>query len=648
MCGIAGFINQKPSSSLNLECLKEMVSKLSHRGPNNKGHWNNNNNTQFIGHTRLSIVDLSKNGNQPMLSFSERYVISFNGEIYNHLDIRREVDKKRKISWRSTSDTETILESIENFGITNTIEKLNGMFSICIIDKKKNLLYLIRDKFGEKPLYYGFSKDNFLFASELKAICSFPNFEKIIDKKSLNYFFNFSYIPEPFSIYKNISKLLPGTILMFDLTTHKILNNKKFKTICKNVDIKITDKNAVDQFDNIINLSVKDTMIADVEVGSFLSGGIDSSLITSVMQRQSTKRIKTFSIVFDDLKYDEKYYSRNISKYLGTDHNEILINSNNMIDIAKKIPDIYDEPFADSSQIPTVLVSQFASKKVKVVLSGDGADEFYGGYNRYIAFSRMDKILKYCPYYLRYTLGRAISFLPLSLLTYMETILGKLFLQNRSITQLDDKIKKLGSILVNSKNIVDMYFSIISLSEDNPSILRHENIDQEIEEIKEKISSYFDKNRNLIENIMIADQNMYLTGDILHKVDRGSMYYSLEVRAPFLNPNVVNFSNKLSMSMKIKNNTGKILLREILRKYIPEKYVNRPKMGFSIPLNSWLKGPLKQWSLDILNFKSIKEEGYLDCSRVKFYLESHLSGKKDFSRELWNIIVFQSWLSKYN
>ena len=648
MCGISGFITRKPSSVLDLDCLKTMVSKLSHRGPNNKGHWQNNNNTQFIGHTRLSIIDLSENGNQPMLSSSERYVISYNGEIYNHLDIRKELDNIKKISWRSTSDTETILESIENFGITRTIEKIHGMFSICIIDRKKNLLHLARDKFGEKPLYYGFSKDNFLFASELKAIVSFPSFEKMIDKKSLNYFFNFSYIPEPNSIYKNISKLSPGTILTFDLNIHKIINNEKFNTFCKNEDFQITEENAVEQFDSTINLAVKNSMISDVEVGSFLSGGVDSSLITSIMQNQSSKNIKTFSIVFEDLKYDEKYYSRNISKHLGTDHNELLINSKDMIDISKKIPEIYDEPFADSSQIPTVLISQFAAKKVKVILSDDGADEFYGGYNRYIAFSKMNKILKYCPYNIRYALGKIISLIPLNLLTYMEIILGKLFLQNRSVTQLDDKIKKLGSILMNSKSIADMYFSIISLSESIPDLLNHKDAHNEVDEIKEKINSYFYENKDFVENVMVADQNMYLTGDILHKVDRASMHYSLETRIPFLNPNIINFSNKLNMNMKIKGNTGKFLLREVLKKYIPDKYINRPKMGFSIPLNEWLKGPLKEWSMDKLNLEKIKQENYLNDKQVKYYLENHFSDKKDFSRELWNIIVFQSWLSKYN
>jgi len=648
MCGISGFIIQKPTSIFNLNSLKKMVSTLSHRGPNNKGYWNNLNETQFIGHTRLSIMDLSDKGSQPMISSSGRYVISYNGEIYNHWDIRKQINRLKKTTWNSTSDTETILEAIETFGLIETAQKIHGMFSICIIDKKKNLLHLIRDKFGEKPLYYGFSNNNFLFASELKGIVSFPNFKKDIDKKSLNYFFNFSYIPEPYSIYKNISKLLPGTVLTFNLNTHKIINNEKFNTFCEDDNIQITEKNAVEKFDSILNLAVKDSMISDVEVGSFLSGGIDSSLITSVMQSQSSKKIKTFSIVFEDLKYDEKYYSRNISKYLGTDHNEVLINSKDMIDISKKIPEIYDEPFADSSQIPSVLISQFASTKVKVILSGDGADEFYGGYNRYIAFSKMNNFLKYCPYNLRYIFGKIISLIPLSLLTYMEVILGKLFLQNRSVTQLDDKIKKLGFIFMNSKTIVDMYFSIISLSENTPNLLNHKSALSEIDEIKEKISTHFNKNKNLVENVMLADQNMYLTGDILHKVDRASMHYSLETRIPFLNPNIVNFSNKLKMDMKIKGNTGKFLLREVLKKYIPEKYINRPKMGFSIPLNEWLKGPLKEWSMNKLNLNNIKQEGYLNDKQVKYYLENHFSGKKDFSRELWNIIVFQSWLSKYN
>ena len=648
MCGISGFVLKKTEKNFCLESLIKMVSTLAHRGPNNKGYWKNNENTQFIGHTRLSILDLSEKGSQPMISSSSNYVISYNGEIYNHLEIRKFLNQKKNIKWKSTSDTETILEAIDIIGIDETIKKLHGMFAFCVIDIKKNLLYLVRDKFGEKPLYYGFSNSKFLFASELKGIISFPNFQKKINKKSLNYYFNLSYIPEPHSIFENIFKLEAGTILTFDLNKNLILSNENFITLIEKKDLNISNKNSVDLLDQTLNSVVKDTMISDVEVGSFLSGGVDSSLITSIMQNQSQKKIKTFSVVFDDLKYDEKYYSRNISKHLNTDHNEITVNSEDLIDISKKIPDIYDEPFADSSQIPTILISKFASKSVKVILSGDGADEFFGGYNRYIAFSKMRNIIKICPYHLRFMIGKIISWLPLNLLNYMEIVLGKIFLQNRSIAQLDDKIKKLGFIFINSKTIVDMYFSIISLSENTEDLLINNNAQNEISEFKEKLNTHLNNNNDLVDNIMKLDQKTYLTGDILHKVDRAAMYFSLETRVPFLNPKLINFSNNLSMDMKIKKNKGKIILREVLKRYIPEKYINRPKMGFSIPLSSWLKGPLKEWSLKNLDFNKIKEQGFLNESQIKFYLNNHFSGKRDFSRELWNIIVFQSWMSKFN
>ena len=648
MCGISGFVLKKTEKNFCLESLIKMVSTLAHRGPNNKGYWKNNEDTQFIGHTRLSILDLSEKGSQPMISSSGNYVISYNGEIYNHLEIRKFLNQKKNIKWKSTSDTETILEAIDIIGIDETIKKLHGMFAFCVIDIKKNLLYLVRDKFGEKPLYYGFSNRKFLFASELKGIISFPNFQKKINKKSLNYYFNLSYIPEPHSIFENIFKLEAGTILTFDLNKNLILSNEKFITLIEKKDLNISNKNSVDLLDQTLNSVVKDTMISDVEVGSFLSGGVDSSLITSIMQNQSQKKIKTFSVVFDDLKYDEKYYSRNISKHLNTDHNEITVNSEDLIDISKKIPDIYDEPFADSSQIPTILISKFASKSVKVILSGDGADEFFGGYNRYIAFSKMRNIIKICPYHLRFMIGKIISWLPLNLLNYMEIVLGKIFLQNRSIAQLDDKIKKLGFIFINSKTIVDMYFAIISLSENTEDLLINNNAQNEISEFKEKLNTHLNNNNDLVDNIMKLDQKTYLTGDILHKVDRAAMHFSLETRVPFLNPKLINFSNNLSMDMKIKKNKGKIILREVLKRYIPEKYINRPKMGFSIPLSGWLKGPLKQWSLKNLDFNKIKEQGFLNESQIKFYLNNHFSGKRDFSRELWNIIVFQSWMSKFN
>ena len=648
MCGISGFILKKAEKNFCFESLIKMVSTLAHRGPNNKGYWRNNEDTQFIGHTRLSILDLSEKGSQPMISSSGNYVISYNGEIYNHLEIRKFLNQKKNIKWKSTSDTETILESIDIIGIEETIKKLHGMFAFCVIDIKKNLLYLVRDKFGEKPLYYGFSNNKFLFASELKGIISFPNFQKKINKKSLNYYFNLSYIPEPLSIYENIFKLEAGSILTFDLNKNLILNNENFITLIEKKDLNFSNKNSVDLLDQTLNSVVKDTMISDVEVGSFLSGGVDSSLITSIMQNQSQKKIKTFSVVFDDFKYDEKYYSRNISKHLNTDHNEITVNSEDLIDISKKIPDIYDEPFADSSQIPTILISKFASKSVRVILSGDGADEFFGGYNRYIAFSKMRNIIEVCPYHLRFMIGKIISWLPLNLLNYMEIVLGKIFLHNRSIAQLDDKIKKLGFIFINSKTIIDMYFAIISLSENTEDLLINNNTQNEISEFKQKLNSHLDNNNNLVDNIMKLDQKTYLTGDILHKVDRASMHFSLETRVPFLNPKLINFSNNLSMDMKIKKNKGKIILREVLKRYIPEKYINRPKMGFSIPLSGWLKGPLKEWSLKNLDFNKIKEQGFLNESQIKFYLNNHFSGKRDFSRELWNIIIFQSWMSKFN
>lgn len=651
MCGISGFIVKKASNHIGLNVLEKMISNLSHRGPDNKGFWKNDNNTQFIAHSRLSILDLSERGSQPMKSSSGRYVISYNGEIYNHLEIRKYLNKKKQINWNSSSDTETILESLEVLGFNETIQRLHGMFAFCVIDVKRNILNLVRDKFGEKPLYYGLQNENFFFASELKAINSFPYLEKKISNKSLNYFFNFSYIPEPLSIYEKIYKLEAGTILSFDLSKNRILNKESFSTLVNQKSQKNQNfnfQNRVNEFDKLINSVIKDTMISDVEVGSFLSGGIDSSLVTSIMQNQSKKKIKTFSVVFEDIKYDEKFYSKNISEYLNTDHHEILVNTKNLIEVSKNISEIYDEPFADSSQIPTAIISKFASKNVKVILSGDGADELFGGYNRYIAFNKINFMMKFIPYNLRFLIGKIISILPMNILSFIETSLGKIFSYNRSVNQLDDKIRKLGYILIKSKSVSEMYFSIISLTENTENLLINQNQKEHIKKFKESINSYLNNSNNIVENIMKLDQKIYLTGDILHKVDRAAMHNSLETRIPFLNPEIVNFSNNLNIDMKIKNNEGKILLRELLKRYIPEKYVNRPKMGFSIPLKEWLKSPLKNWVIQTLDFKKIKQQGYLNEKQIQFYMNNHFSGKKDFSRELWNIIIFQKWFSKYN
>jgi len=651
MCGITGFISKKSNSNLDLNILINIVNKLSHRGPDDRGYWKNSINTQFLGHTRLSILDLSSNGHQPMASSTNRYIISYNGEIYNHKSIRNEIDLNQKVNWKSDSDTETILESIEKFGINKSIEKFHGMFAFSLIDKKKNILYLVRDKYGEKPLYYGFSGDTFLFSSELKSIVAFPGFEKKINKESLNYFFNFSYIPEPLSIYENINKLEAGSILEFNLTNHKISKNQKFNTILNKQDnFFLNDKNKIlENFDYTLNKAVKETMISDVEVGSFLSGGIDSSLITAIMQNQSEKKIKTFSAIFDDKRYNEEFYSRNISKHLGTDHHEILVKYDEVIDKIKHIPEIYDEPFADSSQIPTSLISEFASKNVKVILSGDGADEFFGGYNRYIALKKVNNYSNYLPLNIKKTIGNLINIIPYKYLTKLELFLTNVLRNNRSFNQIDEKLKKLAIVLENGNTSQDMFYSILQIPQKKNSLVRETFNFNSNNLIRDKINSNLLKfDHFLLESMMKIDQETYLTGDILHKVDRASMFYSLETRVPFLNPNVIDFSKNLNINLKIKKNTGKWILKETLKNYIPEKYVDRPKMGFSIPLDEWMKGPLKNWVSNSLNMKKIKNDGYLDEKVINEYMHEHFEGKKNWGQILWNVVVFQNWLDKYH
>ncbi len=648
MCGIAGFIVNKESSFNYDSVIQKMTRELIKRGPDDEGFWKNENNTQFLGHRRLTIIELSKKGSQPMLSKDNRFIISYNGEVYNHKIIRQKLDKEFNCKWDSNSDTETVLSSIEKYGIKKSLEIFHGMFAFAVIDRFKKKLYLARDANGEKPLYYGIVNNSFIFASGLSSLTYFPGFEKKINDDALKYYLDFSYIPEPFSIFENINKLEKNSYLEFDLEKKKIIKIYKYQT---NSDFKIfrTNQNNdyLNELNKILKKSVESTMTSDVEVGSFLSGGTDSSLITAIMQSISGKKIKTFSVAVDDKKYNEKEYSRAISKYLKTDHNEIEVSEKNLIDEAKIIPEIYDEPFGDSSQIPTSLISKFASSKVKVILSGDGADEFFGGYNRYIGIQKISKYFKYAPYYLRNLLGRFLNSLPENIINLLEIILVKSRLSNIPSNRIYEKMIKFSSLLVKCRNQEDIYLLILKNfgSEFNIKLIDKKtsfNNDLEL-----KISSLIKEDKEHHENMMTIDQEFYLPNDILTKVDRASMHYSLETRMPFLNPNVIEFSKTLPNNLLIKNGNGKIILKNLLKKYIPEEYVERPKMGFSVPIDLWLKDSLNSWANNILDPKKIEKFGIINSSIVNKMFEMHNNNKRNFGTQLWNIIVFQNWLNKF-
>jgi asparagine synthase (glutamine-hydrolysing) len=659
MCGITGIILNIKFKHNNLrDLIYKMTQSLSHRGPDHSAIWSNQKKNLYIGHSRLSILDISKKGNQPMQSSSGRYVISYNGEVYNHNKIRLDIEKFQKINWKSTSDTETILEGVELWGVKNTLEKLSGMFALSLYDKKLNKVFLARDKNGEKPLYYGFYQSSIIFASELKSFFTLNNFRKDINKNSLSYFFKYSYIPEPHSIFNNVFKLKPGSILEIDLTNFYIIENVKdlrkysnyynffydknyfnFEDIKKNFNNSEKEKN----LDYVLSKAVTSAMVADVNVGSFLSGGTDSSLVTAIMQKNSKKKIKTFSVLFKERKYNEEYYSKKISFFLKTDHHELEVGYKDIIDQIKLLPEIFDEPFADSSQIPGIILSKFASKHIKVALTGDGCDEFFGGYNRYILFNKINKITNLVPNFLKHKLGCLLFSIPFKYINFLESFFFSRIKRFSNISQLDNKIKKLSLILFNCKTEVEMYLSLVKVFQYNDNlVLNNKTFKDEIDVYARK--NFLNKELSIEENMMLVDQRFYLSGDILHKVDRSSMFSSLETRMPFLNPSVIYFSRLLSLKHKIYNNEGKIIIKNIVKKYLPKNLINPTKMGFSIPIDEWIRGPLKNWSKDIID--KAKKNYLIDHKLLSKYEDEHFSGKHSWGHVIWNVIVFQQWFQK--
>lgn len=659
MCGIAGYINsiKNYNETQNINLLKNFCSILKHRGPDSLGYWYDLKDEIFLSHTRLSINDLSKKGSQPMMNENKNLVLIFNGEIYNHLFLRDTYLKKYNIKWNSASDTETILNMIDIYGLEKTLELSEGMFSFCLYNRNIKKAFLVRDKMGEKPLYYGFVNNSLVFGSELKIFSSFPNFEKKISKNALNLFLNYSYIPEPFSIYENIYKLDSGEIAEVDLNNLDFISQKSIKQIKKkkwyqkiknlDPDKDLSDINfnkKLDYFDEILNESVKETLTSDVEVGTFLSGGIDSSLISAIAQKHSKNKIKTFSMCFKDEDYNEQKFSKIVSDHIGSDHKEEFVESSDMFKIYEDIPLIYDEPFADSSQLPTVLLSRFASKDVKVCLTGDGADELFGGYNRYLFVKKISSKIKYFPQLILNKGSELISNLEYKNLEYITNKINKFFFKN-SYPQLDDKFQKFGRLLKNSSPL-DMYLELIKTDSNQNNLLLKNNISSNFFDsfINDLSKSY---NFDLLSLLMEIDKNIYLKGDILHKVDRAGMYYGLETRIPFLNSKIVNFSSVIPVDFKIQQNQTKYIVKELAKKYLPKKIITRKKMGFSVPLDKWINENYKIFEQNFMAKRELFESVGFNFNSILLHFKEHREKKRNWSHTLWNLIVLERWFDKY-
>jgi len=651
MCGVTGFLGGEKSYNLNdsSPIINSMLNKIHHRGPDDHGYWSDSNKGVNLGHKRLSIVDLSQTGHQPMHSISKRYVVVFNGEIYNHIKLRQNLIKENKSSnWIGTSDTETLLAGFDAWGIEKTIAKCIGMFSLAIWDKANKTLNLIVDRIGEKPLYYGWQgrgkTKTFLFGSELKALKEHPAFEKNINRDSLSLLMRHSYISHPNSIWKGIHKLEPGTILTISLNSSEPKLTKYWSAdqVIKNRKLTnnhLSEEEAVNQLDKLLQNIISKQMLADVPVGAFLSGGVDSSIIAALMQAQSTSKIKTFTIGFNEDKQNEAHYAKKIADHLGTNHTELILSAADAKNIIPMIPSIYDEPFADSSQIPTYLVSKLARNDVKVALTGDGADEILCGYNRYRVSNKLWSKYNKIPYCLRKVGSQTISTIPAGVLNSLH----KVFPMKNKSNNFSDRVFK-GGRLLKAKNIDQFYLEFISYWNDPEALVINSK------EPKTILNSNHEGTHKMsnIERMMYLDLLSYLPGDILTKVDRASMAVSLETRLPYMDHRLIEYAWSLPNEYKYKNGQTKWVLKEVLNKYIPKKLYDRPKQGFGIPINEWLKGSLREWAEELLNEQKLKEQGYFDVKKIREKWIQHQSGKSNWQHQIWNILMFQSWLEENN
>ena len=678
MCGITGiFLHNSIQNSQLAETVSAMASSLEHRGPDDSGVWLDSKKQVAFGHRRLSIVDISSSGHQPMASASKRYVMTYNGEIYNHIQIRNELNNlDPNLSWKGHSDSETLLAAIEVWGLDKTLERIAGMFAIALWDNQTTTLHLIRDRFGEKPLYYGWIQTNagkvFAFGSELKALKAYPGFKNSICRDALKQFFKFMYVPAPYSIFQGIYKLEPGSIISIskpslhepvqiphcvdkdvEFDGCKISKWYKFKKI-----ISESSKNYFEDeaeatltLENQLKETIQIQSIADVPLGAFLSGGVDSSLIVALMQSQSNIPVKTFTIGFDESDFDESKFANDVAVHLNTDHYEMQVTSKDALELIPKIPNLYDEPFADSSQIPTFFVSQAAKKEVTVSLSGDAGDELFGGYNRYLWAPKLWKRVAWMPFQTRKALGSIMGKVPINFWDKIGSSYNFIQQKTRGVSRLGDKVSKTALRLSNVDSLDSLYKSLVCEWPNTNDLVKEDqlyttNDSNLISLIEDPLPDYgLD---DPLSRMMYWDTISYLPDDILCKVDRAAMGNSLETRVPFLDHRIAELAQKIPVHMKIQNGIGKSVLRNILYKYVPRELIERPKAGFGIPLGSWLRGPLRNWVEDLLNPHRLEKEGFLNAEIVNTIWREHLSGKRDWSFRVWSIVIFQQWLESQN
>ena len=647
MCGFAGFLDRHAGAD-HSNCAglaATMASSLVHRGPDDEGAWAEG--SVALAHRRLSILDLSPEGHQPMQSADGRYVITFNGEIYNHMVLRAELERANAAPpWRGHSDTETMLAAIVAWGVEASLQRFVGMFAFALWDRFEKRLILARDRIGEKPLYYGWQNNTLLFGSELKALVAHPAWAAEVDRGALTLFMRYGYVPEPWSIYCGVRKLPPGCWL--ELRADAVAGHypepcaywSASAMVQAGLRNPMTDSvSALSELELRLGRAISRQSIADVPLGAFLSVGVDSSAVVALMQAQSRLPVRTFTIGFHEAGFNEADYAKAVAQHLGTNHTELYVTPEEAQAVIPKLPDLYDEPFADSSQIPTHLVAQLARQHVTVALSGDGGDEMFGGYNRYVWGREIWRRIGILPVGVRRAAAQAVTGLSPQRWDALAQWMSPLLPRRLRISQFGDRLHKLASIL-DAASPDALYRRLLS-QQQNPGAVVIGGLESPTWADRQlQVANLED----FTDRMMCHDLTAYLPGDILTKVDRAAMGVSLETRVPLLDHEVVEFSWRVPQSMKVRGGQSKWLLRQLLYKYVPRELIERPKQGFGVPLDQWLRGPLREWAESLLDAERLRREGYLDPVPIRQKWEEHLSGRRNWQYWLWNVLMFQAWL----